>query len=528
MPTIPQVFPSSLAGIELDRAQGLGQQLYQALRQRILDGELGGGTRLPASRDLAATLTISRNSVLRAYDQLLAEGFIEARVGNGTYVAVLQHGPSPAAGSRPKKLSTDVSTGLSTRLHTGLSTNLLMENEFSGKEVIHSTALERLDSCHLSAPPKGEPRAFRVGVPAFDLFPFSLWGKLHAAFWRKPGLHQLGYGEPAGEWQLRELIATYLRASRGLQCSAEQIVITSGAQQAISLCAQLLLEPGDAVAVENPGYRAAGHAFAVAGAQLHGIAVDADGMRCADLNATACRLAYVTPSHQYPTGVVMSLARRLELLAWAEKNQAWIVEDDYDGEYRYSGAPLAPLAALDQNRRVLYIGTFGKVAFPALRLGYLVLPPALVKPFSQRKALDMRHSEVGTQMVMAQFIALGHFQRHIRRMRRAALSRRDALLAGWPQNMPGCQPMPKVVAGLHVMVRVDSLAREQELISLAASVDVEINALSDYWLPDSAEPVDNRAGLVLGFAAVSEPAASEALSRLRRVWCVNPDGSAQR
>ncbi|WP_434678860.1 PLP-dependent aminotransferase family protein [Pseudomonas sp. R1-18] len=527
MPTLSQAFPSSLAGIELDRARGLGQQLYQALRQRILDGELAGGTRLPASRDLAVTLAISRNSVLRAYDQLLAEGFIEARVGDGTYVAILRRGSVRASGRRSEKLSTEVSTDLSTRLPTALSTKTAKDAVFPDSEVIHSAALNRLDQHHLNAPPKGEPSAFRVGVPAFDLFPFSLWGRLHTAFWRKPGLHQLGYGEAAGEWQLRELIATYLRASRGLQCSAEQIVITSGAQHAISLCAQLLLEPGDAVAVENPGYRAAGHAFAVAGARLHGIAVDADGMRCADLNATACRLAYVTPSHQYPTGVVMSLARRLELLAWAEKNAAWIVEDDYDGEYRYSGAPLAPLAALDQSRRVLYVGTFGKVAFPALRLGYLVLPPALVKPFSQRKALDMRHSEVSTQMVMAQFIALGHFQRHIRRMRRAALSRRDALLAGWPQDLPGCQPMPKVVAGLHVMVRVDSLAREQELISEAASVDVEINALSDYWLPDSTEPVDNRAGLVLGFAAVSEHAASDALRRLQRVWCVNPDGSTQ-
>jgi GntR family transcriptional regulator/MocR family aminotransferase len=526
MPTVTQLFPSSLAGIELDRARGLSQQLYHALRQRILDGGLSGGTRLPASRDLAATLAISRNSVLRAYDQLFAEGFIEARVGNGTYVAMLRRSAAAASQHRSEKLSTDVSTGLSTRLRTGLSTKPAIPSDFSHKGVIHSAALRRLESHHLNAPPKGEPNAFRVGVPAFDLFPFSLWGKLHAAFWRKPGLHQLGYGEPAGEWQLRELIASYLRASRGLQCNAEQIVITSGAQQAISLCAQLLLEAGDGVAVENPGYRAAGHAFAIAGARVHGIAVDADGIRCADLNATACRLAYVTPSHQYPTGVVMSLARRLELLAWADKNKTWIIEDDYDGEYRYSGAPLAPLAALDKSQRVLYVGTFGKVAFPALRLGYLVLPPALVKPFSQRKALDMRHSEVGTQMVMAQFIAQGHFQRHIRRMRRAALSRRDALLAGWPQNLPGCEPMPKVVAGLHVMVRVNSLAREQELISQAASVGVEINALSDYWLPESTEAVGKRAGLVLGFAAVPEQAASDALKRLRRVWCVNPDGSA--
>ncbi|GFM80655.1 GntR family transcriptional regulator [Pseudomonas cichorii] len=511
-------FPLNLAGIELDRRRGLSRQLYQVLRQRILDGGLASGTRLPASRDLAQSLSISRNSVMRAYDQLYAEGFIEGRIGDGTYVARLPDKAVPVERSPVKKLSTELSTGLSTRLRTGLSTFSAENPQDAPDQVIHNSALELLQKHHLNVPIKGAPRTFRVGVPAFDLFPFAIWGKLHAAFWRKPDLQLLGYGEAAGEWRLRELVALYLRSSRGLHCSAEQIVITSGAQQAISLCAQLLLEAGDGVAVENPGYRAAGHAFAVAGGRLQGIAVDEEGMRCADLEHTDCKLAYVTPSHQYPTGVVMSLARRLELLAWAKKTQSWIVEDDYDGEYRYSGAPLAPLAALDGEGRVLYVGTFGKVVFPALRLGYLVLPLGLVKPFSQRRGVDMRHSEVSTQMVMAQFIATGHFQRHIRRMRRAALSRRDALLAGWPENIPGCGAMPKVVAGLHVKVRVDSLARERELIEKAESVGVEITALSSYWLPDSTEPVDNRAGLVLGFAGVPEEAIADALERLRQVW----------
>jgi GntR family transcriptional regulator/MocR family aminotransferase len=347
-----------------------------------------------------------------------------------------------------------------------------------------------------------------------------VWAKLNAAFWRKPDLQQLCYGDPAGDARLRGMIAAYLRSSRGMQCTAEQIVITSGAQQGISLCAQLLVEPGDGVAIENPGYRAAGHAFAVAGARLHGVAVDSDGIDCNELNGIVdCRLAYVTPSHQYPTGVVMSLARRLELLAWAEKTQGWIVEDDYDGEYRYSGAPLAPLAALDRHGRVLYVGTFGKVAFPALRLGYLVLPTALVDAFSQRRAVDVRHSEVSTQAVMAEFMAAGHFQRHIRRMRRAALSRRNTLLANWPSDIPGVGSLPSVAAGLHVTVAVDTQARERELIEAAAGVDVEINGLSSYWLADSSTSVDQRAGLVLGFAAVPEAAIASALVRLRSAWC---------
>ena len=513
MPTPALSLAFDFAGIQLDPRQGLSRQLYQQLRQRVLDGRLDSGMRLPASRDLASALGISRNSVMRAYDQLLAEGFIEGRVGDGTYVAQLHQGAKDG-----KILSTQLSTGLTTSLPTGLSTLRPFSAADSDNAFIHKPGIERLNLHHLSAVKTGAPRAFRVGLPAVDLFPFAVWGKLQAAFWRRPDLHRLGYGDAAGERSLRELIAVYLKTSRGLHCSAEQIVITSGAQQAITLCAQLLLTPGDAVAVENPGYRAAGHAFGIAGATLRGVSVDNEGMCCRELDGTNCTLAYVTPSHQYPTGVTMSLSRRLELLAWAARTGRWIVEDDYDGEYRYSGAPLAPLAALDKHGRVLYVGTFGKVAFPALRLGYLVLPRELVEPFSRRRAVDMRHSEVATQAVMAEFIAAGHFQRHIRRMRRASLSRRDALLAGWPDDIPGCGPMPTPVAGLHVAVKVDCMARERQLITLAESVDVEINPLSDYWLPDSAMPMDQRAGLVLGFAAVPEPDIASALMRLRGVW----------
>ncbi|NBA94481.1 PLP-dependent aminotransferase family protein [Pseudomonas sp. R5(2019)] len=502
-------------GIYLDPRQGLSRQLYQALSARVLDGRLGSGTRLPASRDLARALAISRNSVVRAYDQLYAEGFIEGRVGDGTYVADL-----PERLLNARNLSTQLSTRLPTGLSTALSTNQPNITVDLSSKVIHTEALDRLETHFLPPPKSGPPKAFRVGVPAFDLFPFEVWAKLQAAFWRKPGMHQLGYGEPAGDPRLRELIAVYLRRARGLSCTAEQIVITSGAQQAIALCAQLLLQPGDGVAVENPGYRSACHAIATAGARLHGVAVDEQGFDCAALDGLAdCRMAYVTPSHQYPTGVTMSLARRLALLAWAERTGGWIIEDDYDGEYRYSGAPLAPLAALDRQGRVLYVGTFSKIAFPALRLGYLVLPPTLAPAFARRKAVDMRHSEIGTQAVMAEFMAAGHFQRHIRRMRKAALNRRNALIRGWPVDIPGCAGMPEIAAGLHVRVPVDNLATEQRLVARAAAVDVEINPLSDYWLPEDNGAVDSRAcGLVLGFAAVAEPAIASALARLREAW----------
>lgn len=485
----PTTLPFDPAGIRLDPSRGLARQLYQALRERILDGRMASRMRLPASRDLARALGVSRNTVVRAYDQLYAEGFIEGRTGDGTYVAGLGDAPVPSGAVASPSAEPASNRQAQLQAH-------------------------RLDSRR-----EGAPRAFRVGVPAFDLFPFEVWARLQARFWRNPPLERLGYGEAAGDPQLRELIAAYLRSARGLHCEPSQVIVTSGAQQAISLCARLLLEPGDSVAVENPGYRAAGHALAIAGARLQGVAVDHDGLDTGQLAGLAdCRLVYVTPSHQYPSGVTLSLARRLELLDWAERERGWILEDDYDGEYRYSGTPLAPLAALDRTGRVLYIGTFSKIAFPGLRLGYLVVPPALAQAVAQLRALDMRHSEIGTQAVMAAFIAEGHFQRHIRRMRRAARSRRDALLAGWPAGIAGCQPLPTVEAGLHLSVRVESRVRERELIERAAAVGVEINALSDYWLPDPAADPDTRAGLVLGFAGVDERRIGEALRALGGAW----------
>jgi GntR family transcriptional regulator/MocR family aminotransferase len=477
--------PLDPAGFQLDPRQGLARQLYQALRERILDGRMASRMRLPASRELAESLGVSRNTVVRAYDQLYAEGYIDGRIGDGTYVAELGDGV-PAA--MPMAAQVQIPQPLRARLQA------------------HGP----------SAPREGPPRAFRLGLPALDLFPFEVWSRLQAQFWRAPTLECLGYGEAAGDSRLREMIAAYLRNGRGLRCTPEQVLITSGAQQAISLCAQLLLQAGDGVVMENPCYRSAAQTFAVAGARLHGIAVDQDGLDTRQLAGLSdCRVAYVTPSHQYPSGVTLSLARRLELLEWAEREQAWIVEDDYDGEYRYSGTPLAPLAALDRQGRVLYVGTFSKVIFPALRLGYLVVPPALVEPLAQLRTLNMRHSEIGTQAVLAEFIARGHFQRHIRRMRRAARSRRDALLRGWPAAEAGVA-LPQVQAGLHVCVSLDSLAREHELVSQAAAVGVELSALSGYCLDDPAQPP--RAGLVLGFTGVDEAQIALALDKLRRAW----------
>jgi GntR family transcriptional regulator / MocR family aminotransferase len=506
------VLPFDSCGFVLEPGKGLVRQLYQGLRQRMLDGRLQEGVRLPASRDLASALGISRNTVIRAYDQLIAEGFAYSRVGDGTYVSL----PASTPSSSSIKSSTALYTGFRGGLHTGLSTRVPVKTS-SSLAVISLQEEHALPN--VSAPNAGPPRAFQVGIPAFDLFPFDTWGKLYSAFWRSPDPAALVYQDPAGQALLREMVAAYLRTSRGLSCDAAQIVITCGAQQGISLCAQLLLKAGDLAAVENPGYRAAGYALASAGARLVGVPVDEEGLCCERLEAVpACRLVYVTPAHQYPTGVPLSLTRRLALLDWADRTGGWILEDDYDGEYRYSGAPLAPLAALNPVGRVIYIGTFGKVAFPALRLGYLVLPPSLAASFARRRAIDMRHSEVASQWVMAQFMLRGHFQRHIRRMRKAALRRRNALLAGWPMALEGCAAIPTVSAGLHVKIDVVNKEREETLVRQAKAVAVDIQPLSSYWLPDSPTPVDERAGLVLGFAGVSEAAIANALARLQTAW----------
>ncbi|MFT0179337.1 PLP-dependent aminotransferase family protein [Pseudomonas benzopyrenica] len=464
------------SGLLLEPGQGLARQLYQGLRGRILTGELAAGVRLPASRELARLLGVSRNTVTAAYEQLLAEGFLDSRPGDGTYVV-----PVTQALTAPD-------------------------------------ATVRATPAPPASVPPGAPCAFRVGLPAVDLFPFATWARLQQRFWRQPEPALLGYREPGGELRLRRLLSAYLRQARGLACAPEQILITSGAQQAIELCARLLLAPGARAAMEDPGYRAAGLALQSGGARLQGVAVDGAGLVVEQLAGLPdCRLVYVTPSHQYPTGAVLSLPRRLALLDWARQADGWIVEDDYDGEYRYQGAPLAPLAALDRHGRVLYVGTFSKIAFPGLRLGYLVAPPALVPALLELQRAGIRHLDSATQTVMADFIEQGHFQRHIRRMRRAARSRRDALLAGWPE-VAGCATPGVPVAGLHLCLPVVSLAREAELVAQAAAVGVELNALSRYWLPEGSTPPDARAGLVLGFAAVPEARIVEALARLRRAW----------
>ncbi len=482
------------AGMRLQAdGPGLAVQIHAQLKARILAGELPAALRLPTTRELAQQLGVSRNTVLRAYEQLLAEGFLQARVGDGSYVAPLP--PSPGALQPSLKRRGDASALPASPLWQRL------DQDFRPAQVL-----------------PGPPRAFRHGVPALDLFPHAVWARLQARFWRQSRQQPLGYSDAAGLPRLREAIAAYLRHARGLPCTAEQVVVTSGSQQAIAMSALALLGPGERAAMEIPGYRAAAAALALAGTPVLRVPVDEQGLQVAALEALGpCRLLHLTPSHQFPTGAVMEARRRLELLAWARRQQAWLLEDDYDGEYRYSGVPLAPLAALDTEGRTLYAGTFSKLLFPGLRLGYLVLPPALAPAFARlRWALD-RHASVADQAVLADFIEQGEFLRHVRRVRRAAAQRREALLQAWQRHFGGAGELALSApqAGLHALLPLDGPAREQDLATRAEAAGLEVGRLRQVGLVPEASA---RAGLLLGFAAVTPAAITAAVATLARVW----------
>ncbi|SUW61896.1 HTH-type transcriptional regulatory protein gabR [Buttiauxella agrestis] len=484
-----QTKPSfELTGITLQPGRKRTEQLYIALRERILTMPGSGGAKLPATRELAKLLGISRNTVVNVYERLYAEGFLEVRLGDGTFIKDL----SPVAPEAPE-----------VRINFPRSVRpRLLHAEAFNRHLIHG----------------GLPKAFRIGLPALDQFPFEVWSRLQNRFWRRHPIQHMGYGDPAGDLQLRELLAHYLRNTRGIKCEPSQILITLGAQQAIMTATGILTYPGDNVVLENPCYWAAAGVFSCLGLNINPINVDEEGLMTDQLNDYPdARLAYVSPSCQYPTGATMSLPRRIELLNWAQQNQAWIIEDDYDGEYRYSGTPIMPLAALDKAQRVLYIGSFSKVMYPSLRLGYLVAPAHLVENLVLLRTLSSRQPPINDQRVMADFIAEGYFHPHIRRMRRVSLARRNTLLAAWREHLSHIGEMPEVNSGLHVTVRLVSQEREQELHTKAAAAGVEITPLSSLWLAGAPENA-NHYGLILGFAGISEPDILSAVLTLKQAW----------
>lgn len=456
----------------------LYQALYTHLREAILSCELKGGMKLPSTRALANELNISRNTVFNAYRQLLTEGYLEGRAGSGTFVAdVLPESMLTAPRlSQPKPAA-----------------RVQMESP----RVIFSERA-RAQIAVAQPPSNGTlPRPFLAEAPALDAFPFKLWSRLVVRQARRIPVNHFAYQDSAGYRPLREAIAAHVTVSRQVHCTPEQVMIVPGSQGALDLSARMLINSGDSVWVEDPGYPGARGALIGSGARIVPVPVDAEGLIVDEgiQRAATAKMVYITPSHQFPLGVTMSLARRLALLDWAKRSNAYILEDDYDSEFRYACRPLATLQGLDTADRVIYIGTFSKVLFPSLRIGYMILPPTLVDPFLKvRRMIDI-HSPMLEQAVLADFINEGHYLRHLRRMRTLYAERRDALLNG-TKNLPLEMDAPE--AGIHCVGWLPDAFNEMEVVKKAKDYDLALTPISTF----SIEPLA-RQGLLLGYGGYS-------------------------
>ncbi|WP_053205673.1 PLP-dependent aminotransferase family protein [Jiangella muralis] len=468
--------------VSLDGRGDLVARIYRSLRDGVRDGRLRPGDRLPPSRELARTLDVSRGTVATAYERLTAEGFLEGRVGAGTFVAAGAAGLAAGTGAAAPSVPRD--EGLRPR--------------------------PGWDDAAWSPGPRAAARYdFRVGVPDARLFPYDTWRRLIAAQWRR-GREPAGYADPAGHPDLRAAVARYVGYARSVLAGADDVVVTSGAQQALDLVARVLLAPGDVVAVEEPGYPPAREAFAAHGARVVSVPVDGDGLVVSRLPAEA-RLVYVTPSHQFPLGVAMSLPRRLELLAWAGAHDAGIVEDDYDSEYRFADRPLEPLHGLDAGGRVVYVGTFSKTLLPGLRLGFVVVPPGLGRAVRTARGLADGHGPVATEAALARFMDEGLLARHIRRTGKVYGERRSALLAGLDGALaPYLERVPSA-AGLHVcaLLRSGDGATAEAVAGRARAGGVLVEPLGRYQAR-----AGGRDGLVLGYGAIDAADVPAGLDRL--------------
>ena len=468
-----------LTTISLNRSSGepLYLQLYRELREAIETGRFRSDTRVPSSRSLALDLGLSRKTVVEAFEQLAAEGYLEAKVGSGTYVsrALPQEIRKPQVRSRKAS-----NGGVPARTTSG-----------RGREIAGISPFF----------PAVKAKPFRHGLPALDAFPLKLWTQLAGKRLRSLPRDLLGYGDPKGYRPLRDAIASYLGTARAVRCEPEQVVIVAGSQQAIYLAALVLLDQNDCAWIEDPGYLGARGALQIAGARLIPVPVDEQGLRVSagvKLHQNA-RLVYVTPSNQYPLTVTMSLSRRLELLEWAQASGAWIIEDDYDSEFRYNSRPVASLQGLDRYGRVIYLGTFSKLLAPTLRIGYFVLPPELVDVFSAASSLITRHPPALEQIVLTDFIEQGHLARHIRRMRTIYMERQADFVEAARRELAGLLEITTPEAGTHLVGWLPRRIDDQIAVKKAAEQGVEARAFSNYCLEVSA-----RGGLVLGYGAFTK------------------------
>ncbi len=451
----------------------LHRQLYEALRRAMLDGKLGAGERLPSSRDLAQDLRISRNTVVAAINQLSVEGYLSSRVGSGTYVN--DSVPRAAPGRNGRRATGHASAAPPGRLS---SRGLALASSFCATDL--------------------EVQPFTPGIADFSAFPLTLWQRLQHKHWRMTYPDMLDYNTSGGYAPLRRAIADYLRVFRGVQLDADQVLVTTGTQQSLELCARLLADHGDTVWVEDPAYWGAAKAFMASGLAIHPVPVDDQGIcpGAAD-DAHPPRLIYVTPSHQYPTGAVMSLPRRHQLLATARQHGAWVLEDDYDSEYRFSGPPISSLEGLDTDGRVLYMGTFSKVMYPGLKLGYLVVPRPLVDAFKQAHYDLNRPGQMPVQAALAEFIEMGHFASALRRARQTYAERRHTLLEALAPVLSDAEDGPRISGaeqGLHLCLRLPARIDDRAIAQRLAQQGLTVRPLSAYCLARN-----DLSGLVIGY-----------------------------
>lgn len=471
-----------------DGREPLSRQVYEQLRNQILAGDLPAGTRLPSSRRLAKDNSLARVTVSAAYEQLQAEGYVTARVGAGTFVAV-DLPFQPAAGDESEA-----------RFRPALSR--------WGERVMG--VVEHSSSRFPAARPAID---FGFGRSFPHIFPYDIWRRLLARYLSTDDTMLSRYGSAAGFEPLREAVADYVGRLRGVRCTAEQVVIVGGMQQALDILARLLLDQGDEILVETPGYTDAFNLFRTFGARLRPLPVDDQGFPVERIpDDSKARFAFVTPSNQFPRGGAMLLSRRLALLQWAKDNDALVLEDDYDGELRYRGHPLAALQGLDHDGRVVYLGTFSKVLFPALRLGYVVLPHSLLPVFLQARELVDRGAPTLTQAAVADFIAEGHFERHLRRLRREYGQRRSTLVEALERYLPGEVHYADVEAGLHIMLRLSPVYDEQNVVREAAAAGVGVYPGAPYHLHRPSRP-----SILLGFSGLSEDQIEVGVERLAAV-----------
>lgn len=467
--------------LELDGRGPLYDQLTRALKASILDGRIGAGTQLPPTRELAQELEISRTTVLAAYEQLRAEGFIDGRVGSGSFVSHLQARPPQhpvrtkiAAPSRYAQRARAVRNWDIPRMHRGLRYNL------------------------------------QYGYPLVNPALNNAWGRELA---RAAAYTRLNVNDVAGFGALRQQTCDYLARRRGVQAQPEDVLIVSGTQQAIDLAARVLLDEGDRVVLEEPHYFLAHQALVAHGADIVAVRTDQHGLVCDELPAQAPRLLYVTPSHHFPSGAVLSMQRRLDLLHYAERHQCWILEDDYDGEFRYDAHPLAALRSLDQQDRVIYVGTFSKVMFGGLRLAYMVIPAALRNDFISAKYFSDMACPVIDQAALAHFMENGGFERHLRLARKELKARRDALVAGLKEHARDRVEITDTPAGMHLVVwlRGYDAPRREALVAHAHQLGLGLHPMSPLYLK-----APERQGLLLGYCGLSVNELREAMQLFGR------------